>query len=121
MCHHSDIFFHKSGQPVAWCISDKENTDVIEVFLRSVKDRSPETVINVIMTDDGMILQLKFLLLCLPKYRILDGMPPILCLEMFINFSATGMLTGTCMMITYKYYMQITLQTLEESFTHDKK
>ena len=47
MCHHSDIFFHKSGQPVAWCISDKENTDVIEVFLRSVKDRSPETVINV--------------------------------------------------------------------------
>ena len=65
MCHHSDIFLHKSGQPVAWCISDKENTDVIEVFL-SVKDRSPETVINV-MTDDVLILQLKFLLLCLPK------------------------------------------------------
>ena len=60
MFHHSDILFHTSDQPVAWCISDKENTDVIEVFLRSVKDRSPETVINVIMTDDGMICSWNF-------------------------------------------------------------
>ena len=42
------------GQPVAWCLSDHESSDVIEAFLRSVQARSPLTSVNVMMTDDGM-------------------------------------------------------------------
>ncbi len=43
------------GQPVAWCISDRENCDVIEIFFESIKARSPDTAINVLMTDDGIV------------------------------------------------------------------
>ena len=41
------------GQPVGWCISDRETTDIIEIFLRCMKDQSPDTKISVLMTDDG--------------------------------------------------------------------
>ena len=40
-------------QPVGWCIADSEASEVIEIFLSSVKARSPDTSVNVIMTDDG--------------------------------------------------------------------
>ena len=45
-----------SGQPVAWCLSDHESSDIIEVFIRSVQARSPQTNVNVMMTDDGMVI-----------------------------------------------------------------
>ena len=47
-----------TGQPVAWCLSDHESSNVIEVFLRSVQARSPQTNVNVMMTDDGMVIML---------------------------------------------------------------
>lgn len=40
------------GYPVACCISNREDKTVKSLFLSSVKDRSPETKINIIMTDD---------------------------------------------------------------------
>ena len=40
------------GQPVGWCISDRENTEVMQHFLQSLKDRSPSTVVSVLMIDD---------------------------------------------------------------------
>lgn len=43
------------GQPVGWCISDRENTEVIHMFFASLKDRSPNTVVGVLMTDDGKL------------------------------------------------------------------
>ena len=43
-----------AGQPVAWCLSDRESSDVIEEFLRSVQAKSPLISVNVMMTDDGM-------------------------------------------------------------------
>ena len=42
-----------TGQPVAWCLSDHESSDVIEAFISSIKARSPHTIVNVMMTDDG--------------------------------------------------------------------
>ena len=46
-------FFPAIGQPVGWCISNQETTDVIEIFLRRIHMRSPEITITVVMTDDG--------------------------------------------------------------------
>mgnify|MGYP003690363481 FL=1 len=45
-----DEFRH--GYPVAFCISNRESEDVISVFLNAVKTRAPNTVLNVLMTDD---------------------------------------------------------------------
>lgn len=42
-----------TGQPVAWCLSDHESSDIIEAFLSSIKARSPLTSVTVMMTDDG--------------------------------------------------------------------
>ena len=42
---------------VAWCISDRENSEVIEIFFKSIKARSPDTIVNVLMTDDGILLK----------------------------------------------------------------
>ena len=42
-----------AGQPVGWCISDRETTEVIEIFLRCIKEACPDTEISVVMTDDG--------------------------------------------------------------------
>ena len=41
------------GQPVGWCISDTEASEVIEIFLSCIKARSPTTTVRVVMTDDG--------------------------------------------------------------------
>ena len=40
-----------SGQPVAWLISDRESTEVMEIFLAAFKQRSPKTQVKVLMTD----------------------------------------------------------------------
>ena len=42
------------GQPVGWCIADSEASEIIEIFLSSIKTRSPTTTVKVVMTDDGM-------------------------------------------------------------------
>ena len=44
-----------TGEPIAWCISDRETTAVIEVLLRCMKERSPCVEVNILMTDDGML------------------------------------------------------------------
>lgn len=41
------------GCPVAWLISDKEDTATLEVFLKAVKQRCPEAGVMTVMTDDG--------------------------------------------------------------------
>ena len=43
------------GQPVAWYLSNHESTEVIEAMLNSIKARSPLTIFNVMMTDDGTV------------------------------------------------------------------
>ena len=43
-----------TGQPVAWCITNYETTDVLELFFSHVKQRSPESVVSVLMSDDGI-------------------------------------------------------------------
>ena len=53
VCIVNDLIRMISGQPVAWCISDQETTEVIEVFLKSVHSKSPETNVTILMTDDG--------------------------------------------------------------------
>ena len=44
-----------TGEPIAWCISDRETTEVIEVFFKCIQERSPGVKVNVLMTDDGML------------------------------------------------------------------
>ena len=44
------------GQPVGWCITDREDYDVIKLFLEKIKLQSPESQVSVIMTDDGMLM-----------------------------------------------------------------
>ena len=41
------------GYPIAWCIADQENTDVVLLLFKSIKERSPSTMVNVLMSDDG--------------------------------------------------------------------
>ena len=41
------------GQPIAWCITDRECHITVKHFLQSIKDQSPEKEIKVLMTDDG--------------------------------------------------------------------
>ena len=41
------------GQPIAWCISDKESIDVLNVFISSFHQRSPDAKVLTVMTDDG--------------------------------------------------------------------
>ena len=43
-----------SGQPIAWCITNYETTQVVELFLNQIKSRSPTTTVTVLMTDDGL-------------------------------------------------------------------
>ena len=49
------ILFICIGQPIGWCISDRETTEVVELFLQCIKEKSPQTQISVVMTDDGNI------------------------------------------------------------------
>lgn len=46
-----------SGQPVGWCVSDLETSEVITTFLGALKKQSPGTAVSVIMTDDGDLLK----------------------------------------------------------------
>lgn len=41
------------GIPVAWLISDREDSVTMECYLRAVKLQSPTILINTAMTDDG--------------------------------------------------------------------
>ena len=42
------------GEPIAWCISDqKKKSEVVELFLQSIKKQSPDSLVSVLMTDDG--------------------------------------------------------------------
>ena len=41
------------GQPVGWCITDKEDWDVVKIFLEKIKMKSSDSEVSVIMTDDG--------------------------------------------------------------------
>lgn len=47
-----DEFRH--GYPVAFCISNKENEQAISLFLNAVKRKSPQTKVNILMTDDDI-------------------------------------------------------------------
>ena len=41
------------GMPAAWCIADREDTTVMELFLGSIHSRCPSVGVRTIMTDDG--------------------------------------------------------------------
>ena len=43
-----------TGQPIAWCITDREDQDVriVHLFLQLVQPRSPGVEVKVIITDD---------------------------------------------------------------------
>ena len=47
------MFSYYTGQPVAWCIANSETSEVVEIFLSSMKAKSPMTPVRVLMTDDG--------------------------------------------------------------------
>ena len=47
------MFSYHTSQPVAWCIANSEISEVVEIFLSSMKARSPMTPVRVLMTDDG--------------------------------------------------------------------
>jgi len=38
---------------VAWCISSQETTEVVQMFFRAIKGRSPHVKVHTLMTDDG--------------------------------------------------------------------
>jgi len=42
-----------SGQPIAWAITDTEDTNSYEEFFKAVKARVPDASIKTVMTDDG--------------------------------------------------------------------
>ena len=42
---------------MAWCISNQETTEVVTLLFESIKQRSPDTPIRVLMTDDGKQLR----------------------------------------------------------------
>ena len=51
--HYNHFCIHYIGQVVAWCISDQETAEVITVLFNSLKQKSPDTQVTTIMTDDG--------------------------------------------------------------------
>ena len=52
---HSTNFLTCVGQPVGWCITDKEDRDVVKIFLEKIKLKSPGSEVLVIITDDGRL------------------------------------------------------------------
>ena len=50
----STVYLCPVAQPVGWCITDKEDQDVVKVFLGKIKRLSLDSTVSVIMTDDGM-------------------------------------------------------------------
>ena len=45
-----------SGQPTAWCITNYETTQVVELYLNQIKSRSPTATVTVLMSDDGLYI-----------------------------------------------------------------
>ena len=39
---------------MAWCITNYETSEVMAMFLESIRARSPSSTVTVLMTDDGM-------------------------------------------------------------------
>ena len=48
------MYYTCTGQPVAWCITNYETSEVMAIFLESIRARSPSSTVTVLMTDDGM-------------------------------------------------------------------
>ena len=57
------------GQPIAWCISDQETIEVMELFLQSIKKQSPDSSVSVFMTDDGWLHGIKKIIFSLQLNR----------------------------------------------------
>lgn len=47
------IVYEHIGQPIAWCIADGASGEIVAAFLKSIHERSPDSRVHVIMTDDG--------------------------------------------------------------------
>ena len=41
------------GMPAAWCIADREDTKVMELFMCALHGRCPSAGVTMIMIDDG--------------------------------------------------------------------
>ncbi len=67
------ITMNTTGQPIAWCIADQETTEIVELFLQSIRKRSPMSAVSVLMTDDGIrysiIMNVYYKLQFFPLYR----------------------------------------------------
>ena len=46
-------YIYFTGQPVAWALSDKEDTDTLEAVWTVIKKRCPHATVTTLMTDDG--------------------------------------------------------------------
>ena len=44
------------GIPVAWAISDREDSETIEAMFTVVKEKCPDAKVSTLMTDDGIKL-----------------------------------------------------------------
>ena len=68
---------------MGWCISDRENTEVMQHFLLSLKGRSPSTMVSVLMTDDGNFKQTLILLIIMyaSPQTTLGGMLQLVYME----------------------------------------
>ena len=57
MCISIEIIYTdlpmSAGMPAAWCIADREDTKVTELFLSAIHSRCPSAGVTTIMTDDG--------------------------------------------------------------------
>ena len=91
-----------TGQPVAWCIADREDTPLMTLFLSKLHERSPAAEVKTVMTDDGgyftsihfcgtrvdAVFQLQTMLV---------GVLLSMCLDPTSNiYYADGILTSTC-------------------------
>ena len=52
------MYIHRTAY-IAWCISDQETIEVVELFLQSIKKQSPDSSVSVFMTDDGWLHGIK--------------------------------------------------------------
>ena len=88
-----------TGQPIAWCIADQETTEIVELFLQSIRKRSPMSAVSVLMTDDGIrysiIMDVYYKLLFFPLQTTLVGMQQLMYLDPHSGiYSVIGMYTG---------------------------
>ena len=90
------------GQPIPLGISDQETREPVELFLQSIKSRSPFSAVSILMTDDGIIILLQFQFTHYREYlfrlqTILPGMQQLVYFDHHLgrHLRATGMFTGT--------------------------